>query len=66
MRNKIVLVLLLFAGGYGYTQYQRRTHIPLDIAAPATLQSAPESRFKCDCRIYCSQMNMLVPKQRTF
>ena len=56
MRNKIILVLLLFAGGYGYTQYQRRTHIPLEIAAPVTIQSAPEGQFKCDGRTYCSQM----------
>ena len=56
MRNKIILVLLVFAGGYGYSQYERRTHTPVDVAAPATLQSAPEGRFKCDGRIHCSQM----------
>jgi hypothetical protein len=56
MRNKIILVLLLFAGAYGYSQHQRRLHIPLDVAAPATSQSAPEGQFKCDGRIYCSQM----------
>jgi len=60
MRNKIILVLLLFAGGYGYTQYQRRTHIPLEIAAPVTMQSAPVGQFKCDGRIYCSQMTSCV------
>jgi hypothetical protein len=56
VRNKIILVLLLSAGGYGYSQYQRRTHIPLVVVAPAPLKSAPESQFKCDGRIYCSQM----------
>jgi len=69
MRNKIILVLVLFAGWYGYSQYQRRTHIPPDVAAPAALKSAPrdvvappilksapEGQFKCDGRIYCSQM----------
>jgi hypothetical protein len=56
VRNIILLVLIASAGWYGYSQYQRRTLIPLEVATPATTQSAPESRFECDGRIHCSQM----------
>jgi hypothetical protein len=56
MRNIVVLLLLVSAGWYGYAQYQRRTHVPRDVATSAAAQAALEGRFKCDGRIYCSQM----------
>jgi hypothetical protein len=56
MRNFIILALLVSAGWYGYSQYQRRTHIPFEVTKPTTMPTVPEGRFKCDGRIYCSQM----------
>jgi hypothetical protein len=56
MKNIILLALLVSVGWYGYSQYQRRAHIPLTDETPAPARSAPEGRFKCDGRIYCSQM----------
>jgi hypothetical protein len=52
----MVVVLLLSLGWYGYAHYQRGSQVPL---VQETASSAPppaESRFKCDGRIYCSQM----------
>ena len=56
MKNIILVALIVSAVWYGYSQYQRRMHIPFEVATPATAQSAPDARFKCDGRIYCSQM----------
>ena len=60
MRNLVLLALLAFAGWYGYSQYQRRAlvaaELPVEVATPAAPRSAPEGRFKCDGRTYCSQM----------
>jgi hypothetical protein len=60
MRNLVLLALLVFAGWYGYSHYQRRAlatiEEPPDVATPAPPRTTPESRFKCDGRIYCSQM----------
>ena len=60
MKNIILLVLLISAGWYGYKQYQLRSQIPaedpIEVATPAVPRLAPESRFKCDGRTYCSQM----------
>ena len=50
MKNIIILLLVVSAGWYGYSQYQRRAHIPVAGATPAN------GRFTCDGRIYCSQM----------
>lgn len=60
MKNIVLLALLVFAAGYGYDQYGRRmlaaVEVPVEAAAPAVPRSAPSSGFKCDGRIYCSQM----------
>ena len=56
MKNIVLLVLLISMGWYGYSQYQRRLQVPLTGETPAPEQSAPEGRFKCDGRTYCSQM----------
>jgi hypothetical protein len=60
MKNIVLIGLLLVAGWYGYSQYQRRVQPPLEladeVAAPANSRTAPDTRFKCDGRTYCSQM----------
>lgn len=60
MKNIVLIVLLVAAGWYGYSQYQRRVQVPLEladeVAAPANVRAAPDRRFKCDGRTYCSQM----------
>jgi hypothetical protein len=56
MKTIILLLLVVSAGWYGYSQYQRRAPIPLEAASPASPRFAPEGRFACDGRIYCSQM----------
>ena len=56
MRNIILLALLVSAGWYGYSQYQRRQLAPLEAATPTAIPFASETQFKCDGRIYCSQM----------
>ena len=56
MKNIVLVVLLISLGWYGYSQYQRRSHIPRTDETAANAQSMPEGRFKCDGRIYCSQM----------
>jgi hypothetical protein len=61
MKNIILLSLLVFAGWYGFTQYQRRMHVPLEDAAEVATSTVPhpvqQDRFKCDGRTYCSQMS---------
>jgi len=56
MKNIVLLALVISLGWYGYSQYQRRSHSPLADETPASAQSVPEGRFKCDGRVYCSQM----------
>ncbi len=57
MKNLILLVLIAFAGWYGYGQYQRRSAVPLAVSVPVVARPAPDvQQFKCDGRIYCSQM----------
>jgi len=56
MKKTILLLLLVYAGWYGYSQYQRRSDVPVAGAAPAAAQPASGARFTCDGRIYCSQM----------
>lgn len=60
MKNIVLIALLFVAGWYGYSQYQRRVQLPLELAdevvAPANVRAAPDTRFKCDGRTYCSQM----------
>lgn len=57
MKNLILLVLTAIAGWYGYGQYQRRSAAPLTASAPVVERAVPEAQqFKCDGRIYCSQM----------
>ena len=60
MKNIVLLALLAIAGWYGYSQYQRRALAAAEELSeettPAAPRVAPESRFRCDGRIYCSQM----------
>jgi hypothetical protein len=57
----VAVIILLALGWYGYSQYQRRIHhvdvaesaVPL-VKSPAV--AAPGAEYKCDGRIYCSQM----------
>lgn len=70
MKNIILFVLIAFAGWYGYSQYPQGRLAPLAHTTPASLRtvpeaapsapaaarSVPEAQFKCDARIYCSQM----------
>ena len=64
MRNVMALVIILWLGWYGYSEYQRRTH-NIEVAessAPGAIPSrgpnvaGPAPAYKCDGRIYCSQM----------
>jgi hypothetical protein len=56
MKNLLLVAGLVVAGWYGYSQYQHRLQIPVELAAPAELKASPSSQFKCDGRTYCSQM----------
>ena len=62
MKNVILLVMAGFAGWYGYSQYQQRSHPSIAAPEPAgvrttpTAAASPADPFKCDGRIYCSQM----------
>jgi hypothetical protein len=57
MKTVILVALLMSLRWYGYSQYQRRTHIPLEFAIPAPEPAVQAQQFKCDGRIYCSQMS---------
>ena len=62
MRLIVLLLLLATIGWFGYTRYQART-LPLgateleavsrELARP---DATPAPGFKCDGRVYCSQM----------
>jgi hypothetical protein len=68
MRRLIVLLIVAALGWYGYTKYQGRAktqplveaatpHASARQAAPSPIpESQTASPFKCDGRIYCSQM----------
>lgn len=56
MKTFILLAVFVFAGWYGYSQSQRREHVPDAIPEPAVVESAPDTRFTCDGRTHCSQM----------
>jgi len=68
MQRVIVLLIVAALGWYGYTKYQGRVKAEptVEAATPraSTRQAAPSaipeiqtaSPFKCDGRIYCSQM----------
>ena len=55
MQRLIVLAVLGAVGWYGYKHYQSRLQTPTSFAAPATAAPAAP-QFRCDGRIYCSQM----------
>ena len=50
-----VLLLVGFAGWYGYTHYQPEIREFLNPAPKKTVRALGE-QFKCDKRIWCSQM----------
>jgi excalibur calcium-binding domain-containing protein len=67
MKNIVVIALLVLAAWYGYEQYQRRPEVagleetaqPLPSAlggAVSGITTSSGNPFKCDGRIYCSQM----------
>jgi hypothetical protein len=68
MRRLIVLLIVAALGWYGYTKYQGRAkpqplveaatpHTSARQAAPSSIpENQTASPFKCDGRIYCSQM----------
>lgn len=56
MKAFILLVLLVFAGWYGYSESQRRAHVPAAAEELAAAEDAPDARFRCDGRTHCSQM----------
>ena len=61
MRRLVFLVILGLLGWQGYQYYQARSGNVAALperstpAVPATL-SSPVAQYKCDGRIYCSQM----------
>jgi hypothetical protein len=50
-----VLLLLAFAGWYGYTHYELQIRQFVGLSPKPGVRVLAE-RFKCDARIYCSQM----------
>ena len=61
MRRLVIVVVLGLLGWQGYQQYQARSARTdglqeLPKARLATTLSSGVSQFKCDGRIYCSQM----------
>lgn len=56
MKAFILLALLVFAGWYGYSESQRRAHVPAAVEELAVEEDAPDARFRCDGRTHCSQM----------
>ena len=50
-----VLIILGFAGWYGWTHYQPEIKQKLGLAPPPKMRVL-NAQFKCDGRIYCSQM----------
>jgi hypothetical protein len=55
MRNIIAVIILVALGWWAYSQVQRRSHLESsEVASPAAGITA--GSFKCDGRIYCSQM----------
>lgn len=56
IKDIAVLALIAAAAWYAYKHFEGRIHEALGIALPpATVRILPD-QFKCDGRIYCSQM----------
>ena len=53
MKNMILVALIIVAFWYGYSKYQ---HIAVAAAEQTNAQASSQNSFKCDERIYCSQM----------
>ena len=51
----VVLALVGFGGWYGWTHYQTDIKQKLGMAPPPKVRVL-DAQFKCDGRIYCSQM----------
>jgi len=60
MRRLVIVVILGLLGWQGYQHYQARTLkaavLPQITALAPTVPSSAVSHYKCDGRIYCSQM----------
>jgi hypothetical protein len=50
------LILLGFAGWYGWTHYEMEIKQKLGLAPPPPKVRVLGAQFQCDGRIYCSQM----------
>jgi hypothetical protein len=50
-----VLILVAFGGWYGWTHYRPEIEQKLGVAPPPKVRVL-DAQFKCDGRIYCSQM----------
>jgi hypothetical protein len=66
MTRMVILLLVAAMGWFGYTKYQHRAAMPITTNAstprptgqpPAPSVAPAASPFKCDGRIYCSQMS---------
>lgn len=55
IKDLLILAAIAFGAWYGYTRYEARIKQILGFAPPAAAHLLPD-QFKCDGRIYCSQM----------
>jgi len=61
MRRLVFVIILALAGWQGYQHYRGGTAKPVALPESSTppvraAVSSPVSQYKCDGRIYCSQM----------
>ena len=56
MKSLVLLVVLVTAAWYGYSQHQLNGHDLQQVVAPLVSSPATQTQFACDGRIYCSQM----------
>ena len=56
MRNLVLVALLAAIGWYAYQHYQRTAQATTDDEVSATEPAESAESFRCDGRVYCSQM----------